>query len=89
MTTDESRTSIVAQLPSEWQADILNDVLRDQGIDAQVVGGLTAGFRAEAPGLVRVIVPEEQYEAALAALAAHQKEASKIDWSQVDVGKPE
>ena len=87
--TDESRTSVLARLTSEWQADIIADVLRDRGIDAEVAGGLTSGFRAEAPGLVRVIVPEEQCAVALAALEAHQKEASEIDWSKVNVGKSE
>ena len=87
--TEESRTSIVAQLTNEWHANILADVLRDQGINAEVSGALTSQFRAEAPGLVRVIVPEEQYKTAMAALVEHQKEASEIDWSQVDVGHPE
>lgn len=87
--TDQTRTAVVARVPSEWQANIIADVLRDEGIDAEVAGALTAQFRAEAPGMVRVIVPEAQAERALAVFRARQHEASEIDWSKVDVGEVE
>ncbi|MHC4910459.1 MAG: putative signal transducing protein [Planctomycetota bacterium] len=85
----ESRTFVVAQVESEWQATLIADVLRDNGIDAAVAGALTAQFRAEAPGYARVIVPEEQSERAGAILEKHRTETSDIDWSQVDTGAPE
>ena len=87
--SDESRTVVLAQVKSEWHANLIADALRDKGIDAQVSGALTSEFRAEAPGYVRVIVPDDQTEQARAALEAHQREASEIEWSQVDVGEGE
>ena len=44
----------VASRPSEVEAAILVNVLHDAGIKAVALGGFTAGFRAEAPGWVRV-----------------------------------
>ena len=68
---------------------MLADVLRDNGIDAAVAGSLTSQFRAEAPGYVRVIVPDAQAEQARAVLEAHRAEASEIDWTKVDTGTGE
>ena len=87
--SDGSRTVVLAQVRSEWHANLIADALRDEGIDAQVSGGLTSEFRAEVPGYVRVIVPDDQAEQARAVLEAHQRVASEIDWSQVDVGEGE
>ncbi|MHC4911239.1 MAG: hypothetical protein ACYTF9_16165 [Planctomycetota bacterium] len=81
---NDSRTIVIAQVTSEWQATLLADALRDHGVDAQVAGALTSQFRAEAPGYVRVIVPETQAAKASAALEAHRAEVSEIDWSQID-----
>ncbi len=82
-------TIVLALVPHEWQATMIANALRDRGFNAQITGETTAGFRAEAPGMVRVIVPESQFEDARAALAAHRDQVSDIDWSQVDVGDPE
>ncbi len=82
-------TGVLALVPNEWQATLIATALRDRGINAQVTGATTAGFRAEAPGLVRVIVPKSQLEDARVALAEHRDQVSDIDWSQVDVGDPE
>ncbi len=82
-------TVVLALVPNEWQATLIANALRDRGINAQVTGATTAGFRAEAPGMVRVIVSKSQLEDARAALAEHRDQVSDIDWSQVDVGDPE
>ncbi len=82
-------TVVLALVPNEWQATLIATALRDRGINAQVTGATTAGFRAEAPGMVRVIVPRSQLQDARAALAEHRDQVSDIDWSQVDVGDPE
>lgn len=44
----------VAERATETAASILVAVLEDEGIEAVATGGFTAGFRAEAPGMVRV-----------------------------------
>lgn len=46
----------VAEPNSEVKAAILKGVLEAEGIAAWVVGGLTSGFRAEAPGKARLMV---------------------------------
>ena len=53
LTSDETLVT-VASRPSEVEAAILVNVLHDAGIKAVALGGFTAGFRAEAPGWVRV-----------------------------------
>jgi sugar phosphate isomerase/epimerase len=50
----QARLVTVAQRPTEVAASILVSVLRDEGIKAVATGGFTAGFRAEAPGMVSV-----------------------------------
>ena len=63
--------------------------LRERGIDAHVVGGMTAGFRAEAPGMARVLVPADHLEEAQLLVEIIRTEAANIDWSDVDVGEME
>ena len=89
MSEADAKTVVVAHVANEWNATLLADVLRDQGVDAEVSGALTSEFRAEAPGLVRVIVPDTQVERAREVLAEHRAAVSEIDWSQVDLGEPE
>ncbi|MHC4989457.1 MAG: putative signal transducing protein [Planctomycetota bacterium] len=89
MSEQEESTFVVAHVGTEWQATLVSDILRDHGVDAEVSGALTSQFRAEAPGLVRILVPESQVEKARAVLEEPRKEVSEIDWSQVDVGTPE
>ena len=50
----DRRLVTVAERPTEVAAAIVVAVLRDAGIKAIATGGFTAGFRAEAPGMVRV-----------------------------------
>ena len=51
---DDARLVTVAERPDEVSASILVAALTDAGIRAVATGGFTAGFRAEAPGMVRV-----------------------------------
>ncbi len=53
---DHQSLVTVASRPDEPSAQMLVAVLQDAGIRAIAVGGFTAGFRAEAPGWVRVQV---------------------------------
>ena len=87
--TDDSPAVVLVQIPTEWQAKLIAAVLQEEGIDAAVVGSLTAQFRAEAPGMVRIMVPEAQLQRARDVLEVHQREISSIDWSQVDLDEPE
>ncbi len=86
---DDDDTVVLVNVQTEWEASFIAEALNERGINAQVSGGLTAGFRAEAPGLARVIVPRGQVERAKQQLAEIRQEAASIDWSQIDVGEPE
>jgi hypothetical protein len=63
--------------------------LDEHGIKATMTGEATAGFRAEAPGWVQVLVAERDLPHAQSVLDALQHEVDEIDWSQVDVGEAE
>jgi len=51
---DDAKLKTVAERSSESAAMILVSVLQDAGIRAVATGGFTAGFQAEAPGVVKV-----------------------------------
>lgn len=51
---DNTKLETVAERVMESAALILVSVLKDAGIRAIATGGFTAGFRAEAPGMVKV-----------------------------------
>ena len=80
--------SLVA-FPTEFGASTVVAALAERGIRAHHVGGFTANFRAEAPGVVQVVVAEEDLQRARSALQEIQSEMDDIDWSQVDVGESE
>ena len=54
-----------------------------------MTGGFTAGFKAEAPGSVQILVRSSDLDEAERALAEIRKDEGEIDWSQIDVGQPE
>lgn len=75
--------------PGEPQAAMIIAALNDQGIEAVAEGGLTAGFRAEAVGEVKVMVWHNDLEHARQALADYCDAAQDIDWGDVDLGEAE
>jgi hypothetical protein len=79
----------LASVRSEFEAATMVEALRAQGIAAQHYGGGLAGFRAEAPGFVRVVVRRQDADRARLALRALQADSIDIDWDEVDVGEPE
>lgn len=79
----------LVSLPTEAQAMIVVGALDNEGIKSTAVGGYTAGFKAEAPGWVKVMVAEEDLPVAQNTLAKLKQEIAEIDWSTVDVGEPE
>lgn len=48
---------VIAEFPHEFAATLARNALVDAGIPCQLTGIHTAGFRAEAPGFVRLLVP--------------------------------
>ena len=87
--SESDNLATLAAFPQEYYAQMLVDGLRDEGIEAEVSGGITGGFRAEAPGMVKVLVREDDLECAKSFFKAWEHESQSIDWDEVDVGKME
>lgn len=64
MSDDDRKLVTVAERSTEVAASILVSVLADEGIKAVATGGFTSGFRAEAPGYVKVQTFESDAERA-------------------------
>lgn len=69
MTDDAKRLNAeklvtVAERTGEMSASIVVSVLKDAGIRAVATGGFTSGFRAEAPGMVKVQTLEDDADRA-------------------------
>jgi hypothetical protein len=89
MALDSENLKTLVTASTEFEASAIASALEAEGIRAQAVGGFTAGFKAEAPGTVSVMVAESDLLRAQAVLADLKKEAGHVDWSQVDVDRPE
>ena len=70
----------IAHPRDDIEAQLITNLLADAGIEAMVTGGSLAGFRAEAPANVCVVVRAHDADAAREALAAVRL---TIDDSQV------
>lgn len=57
-------TRVLTSMPTEWEAQLLTNVLTDNGIKVSLEGTQTAAFQAEAPGEVDVIVRKQDLEEA-------------------------
>lgn len=79
----------LAFLFTEVEAKLLSNALNEEGIHSEVAGLLTASFRAEAPGRVKVLVREQDLERAKELLDDYTKSKEEIDWSQVDISGDE
>ncbi len=79
----------VTSVPLEMEAGVIVAALKEHGIKAVMSGVNTAGFRAEAPGQVQILVAEEDLARARQILEDEQEHPEDVDWSQVDVGEPE
>jgi len=71
--TKESHDLVVLQsVPSEAQANLIAAALEHAGIQAAIEGALTAAFRAEAPGEVKIIVRKNDLDKAKEALESNK-----------------
>ena len=81
MADDPNRPVVLTTVPTEEQAAVIVAALDAQGIEAQAVGQLTSGFRAEAPGGVSVLVRQADLARAQTVLqAAKAGEHSSDDY---------
>jgi hypothetical protein len=83
--SEELKTLIAVR--SEIEAAAIVGALAEEGIRAESVGVFTAGFKAEAPGSVSVIVAESDLTRAQALLVELKRLAKDMDWSKVDVNR--
>ena len=89
MPADPNNPEVLTSVGTDIEAAAIVGALAARGIEAATTGGYTAGFRAEAPGQVHVIVKREDLERARQALAEIEREQPEVDWSQIDVGEPD
>jgi hypothetical protein len=89
MATDDENLARLTSVRNEMEAGIIIGALEQEGIKATMSGVYTAGFRAEAPGWVEVLVAEDDLTQAQAILQRVQNDHSDVDWANVDVGEPE
>lgn len=66
------RPVILTNVLNEQIAQLIINALRDEDIEAVTTGGLTAGFRAEAPGEVHIMVHERDLARAKNVLTAFE-----------------
>jgi hypothetical protein len=64
MSETNDNPALLTALPTEIDAELLVGRLRGHGIEAWVEGGLSSGFRAEAPGSASVYVRSSDLERA-------------------------
>lgn len=82
------RTALLTSVPSETEAAIVIEALEREGIRAES-DEYTSGLRAGPWNWSEILVAEQDLARAKQVLARVQQENAHIDWSQVDVGKPE
>jgi hypothetical protein len=68
---------VVGEYPTEFEASLVKNMLSMEGVPSELVGAMTAGFRAETPGMVKVLVPGSFAELAREIVAA--QEAGGLD----------
>lgn len=91
MNASEKNTSppvVIYSAAHEGEASIVVNSLANAGIQSTTHGEFSAGFRAEAPGDVKIFVNPEDVDAAKVVLE-DIKTDEEIDWDNVDVGQPE
>jgi hypothetical protein len=90
MSNDPHNPVVLTTVTSDIEAAAIVTALDAHGIKATTTGGYTAGFRAEAPGVISVVVRHADLERARGILAnVASDDESGIDWTNVDVGEPE
>lgn len=74
-----TRLVAIAHPRDDIEAQLITNLLAEAGIEAMVTGGALAGFRAEAPANVTVVVRAADAEAAREALAAARPTIDEAD----------
>lgn len=83
MSNEHPDPVVVGRYETEFEGMLIKNMLTEAGIPSEVVGGMTAGFRAETPGMVKVMVPGEYAERALELLIEDDEE-SRLRGEELD-----
>jgi type III secretory pathway lipoprotein EscJ len=89
MSDNTSSIKRLLSVTSELEASAIVAALAAHGIKARYDGAYTAGFLAEAPGEIQVLVLEEDFARATDVVKDSDDHPAVIDWSTVDCGDPE
>jgi hypothetical protein len=89
MSSDSESVEKLATLQTDFEAAAIVAALEEEGIRARAVGGYIAGFRAEVPAGVSVLVSRADLERAKSVLEKLRKHGADVDWSKVDVDNPD
>lgn len=76
MNEQPNTLEVLVHVPTDAEATLIVQSLEERGIPAKAVGGFTAGFMAEAPGDVSILVRHEDWARAKIALATVRHESS-------------
>ena len=70
---------IVGKYPTEFEAALVKNMLAEVGIPSELVGAFTAGFRAETPGMVQVMVPGQFADEAKSMIREFNEQSDQHD----------
>ena len=80
---------VLTSVLSDTEAAMIVAALKEDDIDAVTEGELTANMRAEAPGMIRVLVRHSDMRRAKTVLDEFRRGKVDVDWSRVDIGEQE
>jgi hypothetical protein len=89
MNSESSDLEVLVTVSNEVEAAAIVGALHEKGVQAVATGGYISGFKAEAPGDVRVLVRHSEADTARRMLDQIRQEQTDIDWSEIDVGEPD
>lgn len=87
--SEEQELTTLVHVPTEGEAVPIVEALMAAGISATMTGGFTAGFIAEAPGDISIKIFEKDLVEAKKIMRKFESDNESIDWSKIDVGKPD
>jgi hypothetical protein len=88
MSGDPNCPCTLLSVANEIEAASIVTAIAGYDVEASTVGGFTAGYKAEAPGSVQILVRRCDLDRARLALAEIREDQGTIDWSTIDVGEP-
>ncbi len=80
-----NKPAILKSVPTEIEANLIKGLLTGHGIETDIEGILTSGFRAEAPGQVHIVVHEDDLQKAQEIL--DEINTKKINWDEEDIAQ--